>query len=648
MRRAFKFLVLVAILAGIAPVFAQFGPSEDTFDRIFQDISSRIGRTIVRNRVPGSWTWEEIIVNDDNLGCPNGGRAAPGQTRAFKVTVIIDGTGVYEYRVSLDNRILFFCTGEGLGATTPAPPSTLPGPGTVAPPPVFPAQPPANTQPTTFQPPVIAYLGFDGNVYVTSLGINPGPVPITGDAQGGISTQSVYYEARRLYNSLRWSPDGARLLFRADDRLYVATSGQPPIQVATGLAPGIPGAWSPDGSEIAYAVETRQSISPASPDQILQVQALPATGGQPRVVGQIIYGYGCGGGGGGFSPATILLFNDVGYNGFNQTFEWLTNGILHTTRCTGTGLALSALDGKRIWDRPDLARAALSPDKTRIIATKYNPQTNQVFDLEVLDVGSGQAISTMSIPMIDRVAWSGDGGSIIYSTITLRAVISGNPNLPSPPLPAWPVNAPINALQLFAMPAAGGQALQIFAGEGFAIGTITPAASNLVAFTLIESDAAMVQRINENARPDSVSAAAPRTRVGVAALPPGVSGYPYLFDGNGSQPAISRVGEFRAVPAQVQPFVSSVVSGGDNPLGLVIGGRAVVPPGLNVNMRTDPTTVGSNVIGIIRPGDTVTILAGPRFSDGLRWWQVRRDADGEIGWVADVDRQGVPNLQPIR
>jgi hypothetical protein len=45
---------------------------------------------------------------------------------------------------------------------------------------------------------------------------------------------------------------------------------------------------------------------------------------------------------------------------------------------------------------------------------------------------------------------------------------------------------------------------------------------------------------------------------------------------------------------------------------------------------------GGPSIGVIRPGDFVTVLYETEIHDGLVWWQVR-DADGRIGWLPQVE-----------
>jgi hypothetical protein len=257
----------------------------------------------------------------------------------------------------------------------------------------------------------------------------------------------------------------------------------------------------------------------------------------------------------------------------------------------------------------------------------------------MVDPVSGALTPLQSQPNPDQVAWSGDGSSILYSTKTpLRTVKLTNM---SGVLPEMFSELQSYTVALWSMPAAGGQSAQLFSQEGHAIGVIAASPTvALVTFSFIDSEVRMIEQANAGAPAAAVYAAAPKLKIGAAALTPGTAGYPYFFDGNGGRPAFSRAAQFTAVPAPIiapkQPG-GSVPGGaaGDNPLGLKIGGRAVVPPGGNVNLRTAPVVASNNVLGIIRPGDYVVILAGPNANSGQRWWQVRRESDGAVGWVVD-------------
>jgi hypothetical protein len=417
-----------------------------------------------------------------------------------------------------------------------------------------------------------------------------------------------------------------------------AASEQAATQVATNVVSQFNPAWSADGGEIAYAVDTGQPAGdPNQPLSLLQVQAVPAGGGQPRVVGSFGWGVGCGGGG--WGPGTALYFNEAGYEGNNQLFVWTPQGFIHSTNCTGVGLALTNFTGQKVWEVPGVGRAAIAPDGTRAVALQFNQDPTAPTGLVIVDLATGAITPLPGQPGADQVAWSGDGSLILYSTRTpLRTVKLTNT---SGVLPETFSEVQSYTVALWSMPAGGGQSTQLFSQEGHAIGVIAVSPTvALAAFSFVESEVTVVEQANAGAAAAVVFAAAPKIKIGMAALVPGTAGYPYFFDGNGGRPIFSRGAQFTAVPARItvptQPG-GSVPGGaaGDNPLGLKIGGRAVVPPGGNVNLRTAPVIASNNVLGIIRPGDYVTVLAGPSVTNGQRWWQVRRESDGAVGWVVD-------------
>ena len=626
-------LALVAV-AQVPMASAQVGPSEATLDAIFADLSQRTGRTVTwRRGLLGRWEFQEIISSNDNLGCEAPGQAAPGVTRAWQVMVYLDGIGSYDYRTTLSGSVILLCSGTGVGApgviaVTPAPAGPTPAP--------LPIGPAPSTEPTMYQAPVIAFIGGTGDVQITSLGINSGPTFITGDALGQLDSETYAFTAERNYRHLQWSPDGSRLAFQDDGNLYVAASGQEPIQVASGIVGYISSAWSPDGAEIAYVVDTRQA-APTDPQVLIyQVQAVPAGGGQPRVAGTITQRGGCGGGG--YGAAEGLYMRETGFMGNAQPLYWTNRGFIHMNDCMGVGLVLTDPSGVRLWERPGLARASLSPDGTRLAAIQMAQQAGGPLapaGLLTVDLATGAMtpIQTQGTP--DQTGWTGDGGAILYSTRT--------------PLPGPRAGAGDFTLELWSVPAGSGSSTQLYAGEGYAIGHIGAApAVAAVAFSLIPSDVALYLGVQNNAPRQTLLAAAPQARLVIASLTPGVVGYPYIFDASGGLPAISRAATFTAIPAAVQ---APAIPTGDNPLGLRIGGQARVTATINVNVRTEPALAPGNVLSLLRPGDIITILNGPRFADNLRWWQIRRDADGTVGWVVDqiIDAQGRTsnNLAPL-
>src|SRR5262249_48334993 len=128
----------------------------------------------------------------------------------------------------------------------------------------------AQAKTTAYKTP-LAYIGEDGNVYVTSMSAGagtrlttdakmPDPLAYATSCEGCSDNQSAY----RRYGSIRWSPDGTRFAFidRYSGQLFVAESGKTPRLISPKLKVGSrlgnrAFAWSPDGKQIAYITGVR-------------------------------------------------------------------------------------------------------------------------------------------------------------------------------------------------------------------------------------------------------------------------------------------------------------------------------------------------------------------------------------------------------
>lgn len=651
MRRLLALLILASVvtlgLIAASGVRAQAGPSEATLDAVFNDLSRRTGREVTwRRALLGEYSWQEAIVTNDNLGCESEGRAAPGVTRAWEINISLYQVGTYNYRTNFDGSILLFCRGTGLGADQGAGSVITPIPPTPTP---IPPPPPVTTAPTTYAAPILAYRNTAGDVTIFGLGATTGPTAVTGDARGGVDPDVLSYQSERNYANLQWSPDGARLAFQDSGGLYVLSSDAAPVQVAGGVLGVISAAWSPDGSEIAYAVDTRQTAPDNPSASLIQLQAVPAAGGSPRVAGTIAHMVGCGGGGRG--PAGQLFERETGYEGNPQALYWTAQGFVHLSGCTGVGLVLSDPSGSRLWEQADLARPVLSPDRSQIAAVRIAAGTNSAptpTGVVLVDVDSGQStpLNVSGIP--DQLAWSADGQSLYYSTRTPRGTVARQPNAPLPDF--FNAETTLYTVELWSVPVSGGAPTPLWSGDGFAIGRISASSTAaVVAFSLIQHEGALYQLAVPGANPAALLAAAPQVQIGFVSLTPDTPGYPFFLQGGASAPAFGGAAQFTAIPAaQTAPALPT----GDNPLGLQLGGKARVTSDTNVNVRIEPKIAPGNVLTLLRPGDTVTILNGPVSADDLRWWQVRRDSDGASGWVADQvsDGQGsvTDNLTPIQ
>ena len=64
-----------------------------------------------------------------------------------------------------------------------------------------------------------------------------------------------------------------------------------------------------------------------------------------------------------------------------------------------------------------------------------------------------------------------------------------------------------------------------------------------------------------------------------------------------------------------------------------------------VNMRSDPTTAGENIVRALEGGEVLEIQGEPVEADGFTWYEVLVSETGEIGWVAAADPDGNPFIE---
>ena len=622
MNRVFRLSCCIAIAAALWAALsvhqsakAQAGEPTAIIDAVLKDLSTRLGQTLTRGNVD-TYSWDQEDFPNSSLGCASaGGVSAQVITRGYKVLVTVKGV-VYDYRASNDGKTIIQCA-AGAAPQTVIAPATTPGTPVVAP-----TLAPGRPQLPYIAP--IAYIGRDGNVYVTDPS---GRAPTALTADGG----------NHQYGQLRWSPDGTKLAFTdfMVNTISVVRSGQAPAIVTGGILAEYPPGWSADSTEVFYLVPTQQQ---SGNGQIVQVQAAPAAGGQPRVAGQILMsGGGCGGGG--FDPALSAYMRDVGYEGNRQTLAQTSQGYLFTLNCTGVGLGLAAAQST-VWQRTNLSGAALSPDRRQLIALRRTSGDPAALGgvLERVDLATGKGTDIATQPNIAQIAWSVDSSQILYSTVTPGAKLIANPttvNTSDLMLNGFLQAAQTYTVTLWRMPAAGGASTQVFSREGYAIGLIVPLADNAtVLVSFIDSLNGMVSAFKANKSVAEISAAAPHAELLTASF----TGQSAVHFADGGQLNAAFIGTFSAVPAVPSGIVpvnnTTPDSQGVAPPALIIGGKAIVTAtGGSLNMRQSPS-VSAPVKRLLMPNTIVIVITGPQLADSLRWWQVRAP-DGTIGWIAD-------------
>ncbi len=592
-------------------------------DSIFNDLSQKLGRTITR-RNADNWDWTEDVYPDTSIGCPKPGQTyTKGSIRGYKITITVNGV-VYDYRAVKGSNAFFRCSPAD---TTIAPTAilaatTVPNVQATLPPTVAPIGV-ATIEPVTALPAtqnLLAFIAADGNVHVLNLTTNSDTV-ITQDAEVKNTIERFQPDAPeiRRYANLRWSPDGTKLLYSEvkSGTIYVVTPGQQPIQIATDLASGkpylMPGAWSPDGSEIAY-------------DKGSNVFIVPSTGGISREF--FTSNSGCGGSGDqALDPAYLLYRQDNNLNSIrpraSQLF-WTLSGILYTPDSCTPWIMLSPT-GQTLW-KLDINHGKLSPDQKQLAS--FTVSKGKAI-LQLTNLATGQTVpTTFDLPAnVEALGWTADGSALLYELSMPGEFVKSNADSTTGGqlFPEWWSRMVVgtNSSSLWRLPLNSGRPTQLFARQGFGIGSISTAPDNSgVAFTWITSAAPMLKLINAGKSASEINAALPHAELYFIQY----DTLTYRRLALGGQPAFSRVVQ------PVAPTTPQAINCPGAPLSrLVVGGQGRVLPGDPNDIRPAP---GAASIGQIPAGATFMVLEGPTCTpNGIAWWRV--SYNGQTGWTAE-------------
>jgi len=348
-------------------------------------------------------------------------------------------------------------------------------------------------------------------------------------------------------------------------------------------------------------------------------------------------------------PAAQLYDFEAGFGGSKLVLAWTDKGFVASPACSGIGLTLTDQTGKVLWQVPNAARAAISPDHTRAVAIQLNPnggpQAVGANALMLIDLNTGTTTQLQSEAGADQVAWSADGSTVLYSTLSNPRTTQGSGTNPAGTqlFGSWPIDTVTNTVALWRVPASGGQSTKLFERDGRAIGVIAPAPDNSgVVSSFITSSADMINALNNGGTVDQARTAAPVVQLLYVSWD---GSTPPVVIAPGGQPAFGK-GTF-AASAQGPALVNNP-SGPVTPPNLMVGGGAIVATtkGDVLNLRESPS-VSAKVMAILKPGAILKVMAGPQSVDGLRWWQVR-NTDGLIGWVVDqvTEKDGITNTLP--
>lgn len=255
-------------------------------------------------------------------------------------------------------------------------------------------------------------------------------------------TATVNNPTNRGVSNLVWSPDGSKLAYILADenfqaRVMVAdAAGGDPAMLETGpLAAGFPLAFTPDG-DLLFAAHA-DVIPQANQGVLTTVNRIkPEAGAVPQVIGSFPFGVGCGGGSS--IPADWQYWGETGFGGNYLTLAWTDYGLLYSTTCAGSGLALLDLttgESRQVAGETlsaqgpsvvGIGRAALAPDGRLVAAvrTRYS-EPNLIRSLAVVDLATGTVTDVSTAFEPDQVAWGPDG-SVFYSARQRAGDLTGS------------------------------------------------------------------------------------------------------------------------------------------------------------------------------------------------------------------------------
>jgi hypothetical protein len=319
-------------------------------------------------------------------------------------------------------------------------------------------------------------------------------------------------------SDIAWSPDGLQLAYTVMDTANGATtttlflinaSGGTPQALATDLALLMPVSFTADGTQVIYAQVDAQTPfadpdpsdpnAPAGQNMIVYSQTL-AVGGEQTEIGRFVFGIGCGGGSP--YPADYQFQQESSYNGNPLTLELTDFGILHSTNCTGSGLALLDADsGEDIELGETLSHADVAADGVRVVAIQDNPQRQYAYEggaVVTFDLPSGEVTPVEANSLANQVAWAADdSGAIFYANMTQTDDFIPGSDAETFTQMGFTDGIPVHNVTVSRIDADGTET-RLYEANAYGVGRLIPAADGELFFSTIPNGADWVAAVNAN------------------------------------------------------------------------------------------------------------------------------------------------------